>query len=262
MLTHIDLFSGIAGFTLACQWAGIKTEVFCENDRRCQDFLRCAYPGIPIVPDIRDFDGTRWRGRFLLTGGDPCPIRSNAKSIWGTKHPDLSGYFLSVVGTSWPEWVVRENVPASDDVDFCAALEALGYRTVIVSANSAKITAQNRERDFIVANREATKIYRFTQNPLFIPQNGQRYAETKREKTPAYPVLTTHSCRWDARDGYIWDGQGIRVANSQERLALAGFPGGSFDQLSKTAVAKMTGNAVVPQVAFEIIRAIKEADKP
>jgi len=260
MLTHIDLFTGIAGFTLACQWAGIETEVFCENDKRCQEFLRRTYPGVPIVPDIREFDGTRWKGRFLLTGGDPCPIRSKAKSIWGTKHPDLSGYFLAVVGTSRPEWVVRENVPASDDVDFTAALEALEYRTVIVSANPAKITAQNRERDFIVANREATKIYRFTQNPLFIPQNGQRYAETKYQKTPAYPVLTTHSCRWDARDGYIWDGRGLRVADNQERLALAGFASNWLAGFSKTAVGRMTGNAVVPQIAFEIIRAVKEAD--
>ena len=256
---HIDLFSGIGGFTLACQWAGIETEVFCESDKRCQDFLRRTYPGVPIIPDIREFDGTKWRGRFLLTCGDPCPIRSKARSIWKTKSPDLSGYALRVVGTSRPEWVLRENVPASDDVDFCAALGLLGYTTVIVSANSAKITAQNRERDFIMANRDPGKIYRFI-NTLPIIENGKRYAETKREKTPAYPVLTTHPCRWDARDGYIWDGRGIRVADSQERLTFAGFPRGWLDGFSKTAVAKMTGNAVVPQVAYEIVRAIKEAD--
>ena len=257
---HIDLFSGIGGFTLACQWAGIQTEVFCESDKRCQEFLTRTYPGVPIVSDIRDFDGSRWRGRFLLTAGDPCPIRSKARSTWKTKSPDLSGYALEVVRASRPEWILRENVPAPDDVEFIGALECLGYRSCIVSANSAKITAQNRERDFIVANRDPGKIYRFI-NTLPINENAKRYAETKREKTPAYPVLTTHPCRWDARDGYIWDGKGIRVADSEERLALAGFPRGWLNGFSKTAVAKMTGNAVVPQVAHEIIKAIVEAEK-
>ncbi len=52
--TQIDLFSGIGGFTLACEWNGIQTEVFCEKDKRCQEFLQRIYPGIPIVPDAED----------------------------------------------------------------------------------------------------------------------------------------------------------------------------------------------------------------
>jgi len=259
-LTHIDLFTGIGGFILASHWNGIKREVMCEKDKRCRRFLERTWPGIPIINDIREFDGSKWRGRFLLTGGDPCPIRSKARALWKTKSSDLSGYFLAVVGTSWPEWVVRENVPASDDVHFTAALESIRYRSVIISTNAAKITAQNRERDFIVANRDPAKIYRFIQM-LPISKNGRRYAETKYQKTPAYPVLTTHPCRWDARDGYIWDGQGLRVADSQERVALTGLPHGYLDGLSKTCVAQMTGNAVVPQVAYEIIKTIKEVEK-
>lgn len=259
-MTHIDLFSGIGGFTLACKWAGIETEVFCEKDEKCRSFLQRTYPGVPIISDVREFDGTQWRGRFLLTSGDPCPIRSKAKSIWKTKQPDLSGYTLEVVRASRPKWILRENVPASDDVDFCAALESIGYRVLIVTGNAATLTAQNRERDFIVGCAKASAIYRLSK---IIPkyENGKRYAETKHQKTPAYPVLTTHPCRWDARDGYIWDGQGIRVADSKERLALAGFPTRWLDGFSKTAVARMTGNAVIPQVAFEIIKAIVHTEK-
>lgn len=260
-LAHIDLFSGIGGFSLACQWAGIETEVFCENNGQCRGVLERHYPGVPIVSDIKDFYGRDYQGRFILTSGDPCPIRSKARSICKSKSKtgDLSGYALRVVEASRPEWVLRENVPAPDDVHFTAALDAIGYRSVIVAANSAKITAQNRERDFIVANCDPAKIYRFI-HTLPISKNGQMCAETKREKTNAYPVLTTHACRGDARDGYIWDGYGIRVADSQERLALAGFPDGWLDGLSKTAVARMTGNAIVPQVAYEIIKNILEVD--
>ncbi len=38
-LTHIDLFSGVGGFSLAAQWAGFKTIAFCEIDRFCQEIL-------------------------------------------------------------------------------------------------------------------------------------------------------------------------------------------------------------------------------
>jgi len=255
--THIDLFTGIGGFTLACQWNGIRTDVMCESNKQARSFLQRTYPGVPIIPDIKKFDGSKWRGKFLLTCGDPCPIRSKASSPRKTKQPDLSGYALRVVHTSRPRWVVRENVPASDDVDFCAALEAIGYRTIIVTGNAAALTAQNRERDFIVAASISEALFQF-QTRLPIAQNDKRYAETKYQKIPAYPVLTTHPCRWDPRDGYIWDGIGIRVANSKERTTLAGFPSGWLDGFSKTTVARMTGNAVVPQVASEIIKAIKE----
>jgi len=54
-LTHIDLFTGLGGFTLACDWNGIKTEVMCEKDERCRQFLQRTYPGVPIVPDVKDF---------------------------------------------------------------------------------------------------------------------------------------------------------------------------------------------------------------
>jgi|GEM_PF-2174323 len=257
---HIDLFSGIGGFSLACQWTGVETEVFCGRDKFCQRILRKYWPGVPIIEDIRDFNGTAYTGAFILSSGDPCPIRSKARSIWKTKQPDLSGYALDVVRTSRPEWVLRENVPAPDDVHFTAALDAIGYSSVIVSANAAAVTAQNRERDFIVANTDPSKVYSFI-NTLPVYKNAQRYAETKREKTPAYPVLTTHNCRWDARDGYIWDWFGVRVADSKERLTLAGFPCDWLDGISKTQVARMTGNSVVPQVAYEIIKTILKVER-
>ena len=68
---HIDLFSGIGGFSIAAHWAGLTTEVFCEKDKRCREFLQRTYPGIPVLEDVRRFDGRRWTGRYLLTAGVP-----------------------------------------------------------------------------------------------------------------------------------------------------------------------------------------------
>jgi len=256
----LDLFSGIGGFHLAAEWVwGDELEVVghVEIDPFCQKVLKKHWPGVHIYNDIRNF---KYDGKpiELICGGDPCPIRSKARSIWKTKTPDLSGYFLAVVGRLRPRWVVRENVPASDDVHFVAALEMLGYRTVIISTNAAKITAQNRERDIIVG-RDQAGLNKFIKI-LPINKSNQRYFETKHQKTPAYPVLTTHPCRWDAGDGYIWDGFGLRVANSKERQKLTGFPIGWLDGISKTQMARMTGNAIVPQVVVPIFQAIKEIE--
>lgn len=54
-MNHIDLFSGIGGFSLAAQWAGLKTEIFCEKDERCRRFLERTYPDIPVWPDVKTF---------------------------------------------------------------------------------------------------------------------------------------------------------------------------------------------------------------
>lgn len=257
----LDLFSGIGGFHYAADqvWENVECVGHVETDKICRGVLEKQFPGIHNYGDIRKFNS--WgniKSVELICGGDPCPMRSKAKSIWKTKSPDLSGYFLAVVGRFQPRWVVRENVPASDDCHFSACLEMLGYRTVIIATNATAVTAQNRERDFIVGCYP--EVFEKFIGRLPIHKSNKRYYEAKYQKIPAYPVLTTHPCRWDARDGYIWDGSGLRVANSEERRKLAGFPVGWLDGLSKTAVAKMTGNAIVPQCVMPIMQAIKEID--
>ena len=252
-----SLFTGCGGFDLGFERVGMSVVWQCEKNRQCRSVLKRHWPDTILFKNVTN--DNNYTPVELICGGDPCPIRSKARSIWKTKTPDLSGYFLVVVGRLRPRWVVRENVPASDDVDFVACLELLGYRTIIISANAAKVTAQNRERDFIVGCYPED--YSSFIEAIPICKNGKRYAETKHQKTPAYPVLTTHSCRWDARDGYIWDGKGLRVADSEERRQLTGFPVGWFDGLSKTAIARMTGNAVVVQIAECLGNIINEANK-
>ena len=55
-LIHVDLFAGIAGFTLAAEEAGFETILFVEKDQYCQKVLRKHYPAVPIVEDIRDVE--------------------------------------------------------------------------------------------------------------------------------------------------------------------------------------------------------------
>lgn len=261
-MRHLDLFSGIGGFALAAQWTwGKEHEIvaFYETNKICQSVLKKHFPDVPIKGDVRDYDDRDTAE--IVCGGDPCPIRSKAAPIWrSTKCSDYSGYFLAVVQRRGARWVLRENVPASDDKDFCAALELLGYRTVIIATSAAPYTAQNRSRDIIVGCAEASKADQFR---LAVERHShKRINKAKYKKAEGYPCLTTHPCRYDARDGYIWDGSGkIRTADKDERTALAGFPPGWLAGLSKTAVARVTGNAVVPQVVAHIMSFIKEIEE-
>ncbi len=53
-LTHISLFAGIGGDTLAAEWAGFRTVLLCEIDSFCKQVLRKHFPGVPIIGDIKD----------------------------------------------------------------------------------------------------------------------------------------------------------------------------------------------------------------
>jgi len=55
-MRHLDLFSGIGGFALACEWAGIETIGFVEIDKYCQKVLGKHFPDVPIVEDIRNVE--------------------------------------------------------------------------------------------------------------------------------------------------------------------------------------------------------------
>lgn len=262
-MNHLDLFSGIGGFALAALWVwGVKHKIisFVEPDKQCQTVLKRHFPGVPIADRIEGYQPPVLSGG-IVSGGDPCPIRSKAKSIWRTKHPDLSGYFLAVVGKCGAEWVLRENVPAPDDKDFSTALEVLGYGTVIIRTDANSYTGQNRKRDIIVGCLEETKMREFRKLYFRSGGNGNDKPKYENMETATYPCLTTHPARYDSRDGYIWDGSGkLRSADQDERTRLTGFPDGWLDGLSKTATCRLTGNALVPQVVVPIMEAIKEIE--
>ena len=50
----LDLFSGIGGFSLGLERAGMETIAFCEFDKKAQLVLKKHWPDIPIYDDIRE----------------------------------------------------------------------------------------------------------------------------------------------------------------------------------------------------------------
>lgn len=72
----LDLFSGIGGFSLGLECAGMKTAAFCEIEKYPRKILRKHWPDVPIYSDIRNLTGEQIINEVgeidIICGGFPC----------------------------------------------------------------------------------------------------------------------------------------------------------------------------------------------
>lgn len=251
-MTFVDFFAGIGGFSLGFIRAGFQCLNQVEKNEQCLSVLNKRFSDIPKHRDVRTWADICGRYADVFTFGDPCPKHSRARSNGESRHPDLSGYCLALAGRFKPWGVVRENVPAPTVAHFSAALEAIGYGTVVIRMDAAAYTGQSRQRDFIVGLRQETGQSVRSLFPEF--QDGAGAYTTRLGTRQIIPALTTHRTRYDSRDCYIWDGdaQNLRILDAEEREAFAGFPCGWTDGLSEASRARVYGNSAEPECTRKI----------
>jgi len=63
MKTHIGLFEGVGGFSLAAEMNGMQSIASVEIDPFCQKVLTKNFPNSKIHGDVRTFDGTQYAGQ-------------------------------------------------------------------------------------------------------------------------------------------------------------------------------------------------------
>lgn len=250
-----SICSGIGGMDLGFTNAGFESAWQIEIGKTQQKVLRRHFPGVPLYNDLTKFTDYDLAPVQLICGGDPCPKHSHARSNGDSVHPDLSGYFLALVGRLRPEWVVRENVPAPTVSDFDACLAALGYGTVVIRMDAASVTGQSRQRDYVVGQYQAS---RQSLRQLFSEcSDGPGTYTTRLGTRPIIPALTAHRTRYDSRDCYVWEeGTGLRILDGDERDAFAGFKPGWTAGLSEAARATTCGNSAVPALSEYLGRII------
>ena len=163
MLSHLDLFSGIGGFSLGLESAGVaKTVAFCDFDDYCQQVLKKNFPTVPIYNDVKELNYERLKADGIntidiITGGYPCQpfsVAGRKKGEQDSRHvwPEM----FRLIQELRPTWVIGENVGGHIKLGLDTVLENLeseGYsaRTFSISASSVGANHQ-RERIWIVAN--------------------------------------------------------------------------------------------------------------
>ncbi len=162
-MKHLDLFSGIGGFALAAQWVWQEQHEivsFCEIDSFCQKVLRKNFPTIPIHNDIRTLSGFDFRGIDLVTAGFPCQPYSHAGQRKGAADDRaLWNEALRIITEAQPTWVVAENVAGIVSMELdrvCASLEDSGYAVETYNIPACAVNAPHkRERIWIVAHSDS-----------------------------------------------------------------------------------------------------------
>lgn len=113
-LRVLDLFSGIGGFSLGLERAGMKTVAFCEIDPYCRAVLRKHWPSVPIFEDVRTLRGTDVEAVDVICGGFPCQDISFAGKGAGIQgeRSGLWREYARLIGEIRPRFVIVENVAA------------------------------------------------------------------------------------------------------------------------------------------------------
>lgn len=109
----LDLFSGIGGFSLGLERAGMRTVAFCEIEPFCQRVLQKHWPAVQCDGDItkRDF---RPGEVDVICGGFPCQDISFAGEGAGLagERSGLWRELLRAIRVVRPRYAIVENVAA------------------------------------------------------------------------------------------------------------------------------------------------------
>jgi site-specific DNA-cytosine methylase len=159
-LTHLDLCSGIGGFSLAAEWAGFQTVGIAEvNPYLCEHVLPYLFPGLPNYGDIRCADFSSVGNVCLLTAGYPCQPFSLAGERRGEADDrHLWPSVFRAVQIIRPTWVCCENVNGHVTLGLdrvLVDLESTGYSTQPLVIPAASVGAwHKRERVWILAHAD------------------------------------------------------------------------------------------------------------
>lgn len=289
---HCSLFSGIGGFDLAAQWVGWNNLFQVEKDEWCRKVLQKNFPAAKRYGDIKQFNGKEYAGTVdIISGGFPCQPFSVAGKQKG-KGDDryLWEEMLRVVNEIKPPFVVGENVTgiigmALDTV--LSDLEAQNYttETYIIPA-CGKNAWHRRDRVWIVAysnsigwNDEQKENGQFIHNgngngatteqsrgkqQRRVSKSGDILSDTtssgtgmeehrssgqKRKQTNTLEpkILRQENGAVGAEGNYASGGDGFNWWETEPELGRVA--NGIPDRLDRL---RGLGNAIVPQVAFEI----------
>jgi DNA (cytosine-5)-methyltransferase 1 len=294
-MKHGSLFSGIGGFDLAAEWMGWENVFHCEWNEFGQKVLKYYWPKAITYNDITKTDFSIHRGTIdIISGGFPCqPYSTAGKRLGKEDERHLWPEMLRAIREIQPRWVVGENVRGLtnwngglvfDEVQ--ADLEAEGYEVLPFLLPACAVNAPHRrDRIWFVAHSKSNG-----------GQKHSRSMGSKSRKEETRGDKSSIGFMYDGKEGDVTDTNSNRLEGSistninrqfsakekhdekhlsfrQQRLQWENFPtkspicdgdDGLSDRLDGITFSKWRqesikagGNAIVPQVALQIFKAIE-----
>lgn len=287
-----SLFSGVGGFDLGFELAGMSIKWQVENDPYCQKILAKHWPRVARYGDIHNVGKRNLEPVNLIFGGFPCQPYSHAGKRRGTEdNRHLWPEMLRVITELQPTWIVGENVPGIIPLFLDQALfdlENQGYKTEQVVLPACAFNAPHRrDRLFIMAyskhNTDSRPADRFSGKENSKAERiGEAYNPTRESSRTGSIRISgkgyenvAYAKRGNRGSRFSWWERSMGNAKRKNRFYPRGSSNGGrqwwevepgmgrmVDELpSRLDRLRTLGNAVVPQVAQHIGEIILQANE-
>jgi DNA-cytosine methyltransferase len=291
-LKVLGLFSGIGGFELGLQQAGMKIETMCEIEEYCRNVLHRNFKDVKIIEDVKNLTA-KPDTYDVLCGGFPCTQISHAGKGGGIEGKDSSLWkeYKRLIDEAKPKYAVIENVSAilSRGIDVILQdLAEIGYDAAWTMFDSKYFgVPQRRRRVYIIGVRDGipseTDIFQFSKRSDpnlkyemdFIDKSFEwDFSESTevevpftfftRQRSDQFACLGVSSTLMkrdykDFTDLVLMNGK-LRRVTPTERLKLQGFPKDWFNDTGLTVTQQYTCNGMTVPVTKHIGELILEFD--
>ena len=258
-MTHLGLFEGIGGFSLAARWMGWETLAWCEWNEFGQKVLKHHFPEAEGFGDITKTDFTKYANRIdILTGGFPCQDASIAKQD-GKGQQGLEGNrtglwreMVRAIEEVKPKFIVAENVEnilrTNNGRDFATILSELarmGFNCEWRVCRASEIGGcHHRARCFMVAYSNGFRWSERIKSKSFFTNVIQ---EIQQKRRIIAGTTSSIGLSWSIEPSVSFVDDGL--SNRLDSITFSKWRNESI---------KAAGNAIVPQVAFQIFKSIAE----
>jgi len=236
----------VGGFDLAAEWMGWENVFHCEWNEFGQRVLKYYWPNAISYGDVTKTDFTIHRGQIdIITGGFPCQPYSLAGKRKGKEDErHLWPEMLRAIREIQPSWVVGENVPGivnwSGGLVFHEVqtdLEVEGYEVFPVILPAISVNAPHeRSRTWFIANSDG-----FRRQKIQSQTNNTKGCYVSNIKKSSIHMGSCFT---------VFDEERERIYES----GICGEDDGISNRMDRLTAL---GNAIVPQVAFQIFKAIE-----
>ncbi|WP_298709762.1 DNA cytosine methyltransferase [uncultured Chitinophaga sp.] len=268
-MRHGSLFSGIGGFDLAAKWVGWENVFQVEIDSFCRQVLAHQFPGTVQFKDVTQFNTTQYDGTIdVISAGFPCqPFSLAGKRRGSSDDRYLWPHMLRIINQIRPTWVVGENVAGITSLVHTESPTGMADQRALWMEDQIHYHRQQFIVDTICQDFERVG---YSVVPLIIPAcavgawhrrdrvwflayaNGGRCSGNKYPLGSAEANLLAQLHPWFSLS-HISEVEGLLLSQPGLIRLFDGVPLSLVRQQIKAF-----GNAIVPQVAYQIFRCIQQ----